>query len=191
MQSSAAKPRAVRFPAGTALVGCIASLAVLCTAPGAASAANPITSFSAGVLIDENTAAPLSSDYATQAGAHPDVAFTKFTLDTTQGSAEYVRVDLPAGLAVNPQAIPRCSASGTTLTTCAADTRVGRTKVTVATIPLVGKETVTGAVYNMTPTAGNPSDFAFQVTVGGLFTIRTDLVGGVRWYPSGGRPGDF
>lgn len=191
MQSSAAKPRAVRFPAGTALVGCIASLAVLCTAPGAASAANPITSFSAGVLIDENTAAPLSSDYATQAGAHPDVAFTKFTLDTTQGSAEYVRVDLPAGLAVNPQAIPRCSASGTTLNTCAADTRVGTTKVTVANIPLVGKETVTGAVYNMTPTAGNPSDFAFQVTVGGLFTIRTDLVGGVRWYPSGGRPGDF
>ncbi|HEV3034234.1 MAG TPA: hypothetical protein VGX72_05540 [Solirubrobacteraceae bacterium] len=160
-------------------------------APRQATAANFLTSFSAGVLVDENTANPQPSDYATQAGSHPDVAYTKFTLDTSQGSAEFVRVDLPAGLTVNPQAIPRCSASGTTLGSCASDTRVGTATVTIANVPIFGKQTVSGAVYNMTAPAGAPADFAFEVTVGALFTVRTDLVGGVRDYASNGQPGDF
>ncbi len=167
------------------------ALLLLALAPAGADATSLITSFSAGVLVDENTANPQNSDFATQAGSHPDVAFTKFTLDTSLGSAQDVRVDLPPGLAVNPQAIPRCSASGTTLSTCPSDTRVGTSTVTIANVPVLGKQTVSGAVYNMTPPSGAPSDFAFEVTVGVLFTVRTDLVGGVRWYPSNGRPGDF
>ncbi len=164
------------------------ALAGLGAGAGQASAAL-ITSFSAGVLNDENVANPQSSDYFTQAGGHPDVAYTKFTLNTSDSAAEFVRVDLPAGLTVNPQATPRCSSA--TVTSCPANTQVGTTKVTIANIPLIGKETVTGKVFSMTPEAGHPSDFAFEVTVGLLFTIRTDLVGGVRYYPSGGRPGDF
>ncbi len=164
------------------------ALALPAAAPAHASAAL-ITSFSAGVLNDENSANPQSADYYTQAGGHPDVAFTTFTLDTSQSAVEAVRVDLPAGLTVNPQATPRCSAA--TVTSCPASTQVGRTNVTVSNIPLIGKETVTGKVFNMTPTAGHPSDFAFEVTVGLLFTVRTDLIGGVRYYPSNGRPGDY
>ena len=167
------------------------TLVLLAGAPARASATSLITSFSAGVLVNENTANPQTSDYATQAGAHPDVAFTKFTLDTSLGSAESVRVDLPPGLSVNPQAIPRCSATGTTLNTCPASSRVGTSTVTIANIPLIGKQTVSGAVYNMTPPNGAPADYAFQVTVGALFTIRTDLLGGVRYYPSNGRPADY
>jgi hypothetical protein len=162
---------------------------MLLAAPGTALGAPLITSFTAGVLNDENTANPQPSDYFTQAGGHPQVAFTKFALDTAAGAAEEVRVDLPAGLAINPQATPRCSAA--TVNTCPANTRVGTTNVTIANIPLLGKQAVSGGVYNMTPAGGNPSDFAFEVTVAGLFTVRTDLVGGVRYYPSGGRPGDY
>ncbi len=167
------------------------TLLLLAGAPARASATSLISSFSAGVLVNENTANPQTSDYATQAGAHPDVAFTKFTLDTSLGSAESVRVDLPPGLSVNPQAIPHCSATGTTLNTCPSSSRVGTSTVTIANIPLIGKQTVSGAVYNMTPPNGAPADYAFQVTVGALFTIRTDLIGGVRYYPSNGRPADY
>ncbi len=175
---------AARLTAAAAL-----ALALLGAGGAAPAPAALITSFSAGVLNDENVANPQSADYFTQAGGHPDVAFTKFTLNTSDSPAEFVRVDLPAGLAVNPQATPRCSSA--TVTSCPANTQVGTTKVTIANIPLIGKETVTGKVFNMTPEAGHPSDFAFEVTVGLLFTVRTDLVGGVRYYPSGGRPGDF
>jgi hypothetical protein len=160
-------------------------------APTSASASNLITSFSAGVLVDENVANPETKDFATQAGSHPEVAYTKFTLDTSQGSGEEVRVDLPAGLSVNPQATPQCSAAGTTLGSCPASSRVGTATVTIANVPLLGKQTVSGAVYNMVPGAGHPSDFAFEVTVAALFTVRTDLIGGVRWHPSNEQPGDY
>src|SRR6185312_1256418 len=82
-----------------ALATALSALGVAGLAPGRASATPLITSFSAGVLNDENSANPQSSDYYTQAGGHPDVAFTKLSLDTSQSAAEAVRVDLPAGLA--------------------------------------------------------------------------------------------
>ncbi len=167
------------------------ALCLLLLAPAGALAATLITSFSAGVLVDENVAKPELADYATQAGSHPEVAFTKFTLNTALGSAEEVRVDLPPGLSVNPQATPRCSAAGTTLSSCPASSRVGTSTVTIANIPIFGKQTVSGAVYNMAPPGGAPADFAFEVTVAGLVTVRTDLVGGLRWHPSNGRPGDY
>jgi len=188
VQSSTSSRRRVRTPARISIAVAAVVLAVLAAAASPASGAL-ITSFSAGVLNDENVANPQASDYFTQAGGHPDVAFTEFTMNGSASPAEFVRVDLPAGLAVNPQATPRCSSA--TVNSCPANTQVGKTNVTISNIPLIGKETVTGKVFNMTPEAGHPSDFAFEVTVGLLFTVRTDLVGGVRYYPSGGRPGDF
>ena len=130
--------RRARLSAG---LGSAALAAALLSAAGATPASGAlITSFSAGVLNDENVANPQSSDYFTQAGGNPDVAFTKFTLNASAGAAEFVRVDLPAGLAVNPQATPRCSAA--TVNACPANTQVGTTHVTIANIPLIGKETV-------------------------------------------------
>jgi hypothetical protein len=172
----------------TLLVAAVLTPAAL---PARAAAASLITSFSAGVLVDENTANPKEADYATQAGSHPDVAFTKFSLNTTLGSAEAVRVDLPPGLSVNSEAVPQCSQSGTNLTSCPSDTQVGTATVTITKIPLAGTETLTGAVYNMVAPKGAPGDYAFQVSVLGLVAIRTDLIGGVRYYPSNGRAGDY
>ena len=173
------------------LVAALAALSLLC-APAGAAAANPlVTSFTAGVLVDGNTSNPQPADYATQAGSHPAVAFTNFTLNTGLGSAQDVRVDLPPGLSVNPQAIPRCSVSGSGLSSCPADTQVGTSTVQIANVPLLGTVSATGAVYNMTPPNGSPGDFAFTVTIAGLITIRTDLVAGLRYYPSNGQPGDY
>jgi hypothetical protein len=178
-----------RSRARFAIFALLAGLAAPASWTAQASAAPLITSFSAGVLNDENVANPQTSDFYTQAGGHPDVAYTKFALNAAAREAEFVRVDLPAGLTVNPQAVPRCSAAAPS--GCPSNTRVGTTNVTIANIPLVGKQTVTGAVYNMTPPGGAPSDFAFEVTVAALFTVRTDLIGGVRYYPSGGLPADY
>jgi hypothetical protein len=181
---------AMRARRASVALGLLLAIALLSlSVPPRAAATGLITSFTAGVLNDENTANPQASDYFTQAGGHPDAAFTKFTINTSDSAVEFVRVDLPAGLAVNPQAIPRCSAA--TVTSCPSDTQVGKTTVTISNIPVLGNQTVTGNVYNMTPSAGSPSDFAFEVTVGALLPIRTDLVGGVRYYPSNGRPADF
>ncbi len=99
VQSNTSARRRGRTAARLAAAAALA-LAGLGAAAGQASAAL-ITSFSAGVLNDENVANPQSSDYFTQAGGHPDVAFTKFTLNTSDSAAEFVRVDLPAGLTVN------------------------------------------------------------------------------------------
>src|SRR5947209_20543301 len=67
-----------------------AAVALAALAAGASSASGAlITSFSAGVLNDENVANPQSADYFTQAGGHPDVAYTKFTLNGSASAAEF------------------------------------------------------------------------------------------------------
>jgi hypothetical protein len=185
------------LPSVLATAGVIAAAGLALT-PGPAAAASLISGFKAGVLVNENTSNPEEKDYATQAGSHPDVAFTNFELNVGLGTAEFARTDLPAGLSVNPQAIPRCSASGSTLeSSCPADTQVGKAKVSV-NAPFHGPYVAEGKVYNMVPASGAPGDFAFEVhvTVCVLLicitkTPRTDLVAGVRYYPSGGQPGDY
>ena len=167
-------------------------LAGLCS-PSPAAAAPLITSFQAGVL---NTTSPsnppTSGQYATQAGSHPAEAITQFTVNTSLfNSLQDVRVDLPPGLVVNPQAIPQCNVSGSGLGACPSDTQVGTSTVTILNVPLFGTVQATGNVYNMVPSAGSPGDFAFSVTIAGIITIRSDLIAGVRWYPSNGQPADY
>ncbi len=162
-------------------------------APSPAAAASLITSFQAGVV---NTTSPsdppTSGQYATQAGSHPAEALTQFTVNTSLfDSLQDARVDLPPGLVVNPQAIPQCNVSGSGLGSCPSDTQVGTSTVTIINVPIFGNVQATGNVYNMVPPAGSPGDFAFSVTIAGLITIRTDLVAGVRWYPSNGQPADY
>ena len=147
-----------------------------------------ITKFEAGVLKDENVAAPKESDYATQAGSRPDVAFTKFTFATNLGAPTGLRVDLPPGLSVNPQAIPRCTESE--VSKCPKDTQVG-TNTIVLKVPFSGETSYTLPVYNVTPPNGAPGEFAFEVTVLGFITERVNLVAGLRYYPSNGQPGDY
>ena len=170
----------------------LATLLVGLAAPSGASAASLISGFSAGALVDTNTSSPASSDYDAQAGSHPDVLFANIGFDTSNfDSAKDIRVDLPAGLSVNPQAIPQCNSSATDVTSCPSDTEVGTDAATITNIPLFGSWSGTVDVYNMTPAAGTPGDFAFTLSIYGIITVRVDLVAGVRYYPSNGQPGDF
>jgi hypothetical protein len=177
------------------------ALALVLVLPASAGAANPlIQSFQAGVLntLTPTTPTPKPSEYATQAGSHPAEAVTQFTVDTTHfDSLQDVRVDLPPGLSVNPQAVPQCTDTSSNLN-CPANTQVGTSTVSILNINIlgvpIGPVNQTVPVYNMAPPAGAPGDFAFAVGVtvlGITVTIRTDAVAGVRWYPSNGRPADY
>jgi hypothetical protein len=121
---------------------------------------------------------------ATQAGSHPGDyevvslntnhmvrpnAYTAFTVD---GGLKDVRVDLPHGMVVNPQAVPECTETQLEVTFeeqenglgCPDDSMVGTISIrfsfsgtfTEGALPL----------YNMVPPAGAPAEFGFSFIEG-------------------------
>jgi len=109
-----------------------------------------------------------------QAAGHPQVGFTQFIVKHTEpapgleqpvGELKTVRVDLPVGLSVNPQATPRC-ATVTEPASCPADTRVGYSEVTASAlgVPIAPVEGVTKVpVFNMVPEEGQPALFGLEL----------------------------
>jgi len=125
--------------------------AVFCGAAPAAQAAFGVESFFAGnCKVSTCTPASTPSEYFTQAAGHPNFGISDFTLKTKEiapgafqpeGVVSKLRVDVPAGLSTNPQAIPMCSAEefnsmevkeGVFLeSACSESTRIGTNFVTV------------------------------------------------------------
>ena len=177
---------------------CLIGLAAAFGPLAASAHAGLIEKFQAGVLNGSGTIPnPPESEYDTAAASHPNIAFTYFTVNTgSYPATEYIRVDLPPGLSVNPQATPKCEATGTTLESkCSPSSRVGEAEVKVST--LLGELGAKGYVYNMKPPSGAPAEFSFEVTINALLivtTVRTNLIAGVRYYPIKEpveRPGDY
>jgi hypothetical protein len=109
-------------------------------------------SASAAVTLSGFTVQPST----TQAGAHPDVVITQeMTYDQADDDAKDAFVRLAAGLGGNPQNAGFCSATQFRADGCPADSRVGRVQAH-ALILLVGVD-VTGDVYNLRPTGGEPA----------------------------------
>jgi hypothetical protein len=147
-----------------------------------------IQAFSANVL--DSTGA----NY-TQAGGHPAVQITSFTLNTKPpgeafgggvgepdpiAAAKTVTVNLPPGFVGNPQATPQCTlgafdvVSGTTdETACPADSQVG--VATVRQGAASDSQQTNVLVYNLVPQAGYPAEFGFAP-----FGVPTVLFGAVR-----------
>jgi hypothetical protein len=132
---------------------------------------------------------------ATLAGSHP-AAYEPVSLDVNrkvnppgQGGSEVpdgdirnVRVDLPRGMVVNPQATEKCteaqletlSPDGTTGPACPAGSMIGVIKVMNSAGSTFGLGAV--ALYNMVPPAGAPAEFGFSFIEG----IYTHIEGFVR-----------
>jgi hypothetical protein len=120
-----------------------------------------------------------------QAGAHSD-ATTSFTLNTLpgdlpDGNLKDVKVDLPAGLVGNPQAIPQCPMSDLAIygilpfassPECPRDTMVGTVTLRFQPIPSILLNPVTLPVYNVAPQHGQPAAFAFNAI--GFAIVRLD-----------------
>lgn len=108
------------------------------------------------------------------AGAHPPVGFTQFIVkyepglvgpEHPIGELKNIRVDLPAGLSVNPQATPQCTTPDDP-GSCPANTQVGVAGVTTSLLgvpapPVAGLTEV--PVYNLVPEEGKPALFGLNL----------------------------
>ena len=130
-----------------------------------------------------------AGDPATQAGSHPRQLDTFFDLDTVPplgggvlpaASLKNLKVKLPPGLIVNPQATPvRCTEAqletpgpdiGTNIgPACPDASAVGTVSVTTATLGSHVTAAITAAVYNLVPPAGVPAAFGFEVSQGPIY----------------------
>ena len=111
------------------------------------------------------------SQFFEQTAGHPQVGFTQIIVKTKApgktpvGELKTVRVDLPVGLSVNPQATPQC-ATVTEPASCPSDTQVGYSEVTASALglPIPPAEGVTKVpVFNMAPEDGQPALFGFEL----------------------------
>ena len=187
---AASRRRALR----AALVLAIASAGSLAAAVPAP-AGFGLSKWEAGTCTSESCSAATPEQFYTTAAGHPPYGITDFAMNANgarepEGHVEFVRVDIPPGLAVDPLATPTCkfseleSPSG-----CPADSQIGKVKLTAhvgAEIPLLklkagivveppepGSE---ATVYNMEPPAGHPLDAAFKVSI---FETIVQIVGGI------------
>jgi len=125
-----------------------------------------------------------------QAAGHPQVGFTQFIVKHTTtepvppvkleepvGDIRTVRVDLPVGLSVNPQATPQCPQATfeTTPLSCPSGSNVG-TSYAVAALLGVKSPQLPATVYNIEPPAGEPARFGFNLLGNNVY-----LRAGVAW----------
>jgi hypothetical protein len=182
------------------LLGVLASAALFAGAlvPGAQAAFGP-ESFEAGTCVN-NTCTYSSveanhSEAFTQAAGHPPWGITSFKMKHSGNNVEgasvrRIRVDVPAGLAANPQApMPKCSVTQFNKEPkgCPTGSEVGTINMEAVAEPLglaqVPLPSLTGTVYNLEPPAGLPLDFGIAVEPAGelITPIRLFLEGHVDW----------
>ncbi len=110
-------------------------------------------------------------DFFHQAAGHPLAGGTDFEVNTDflaqpEGTLKQVRVDLPVGLNVNPQAVPQCPKATfeANHNLCAAS-RVGTSYVYSTIIPGVPLGPISFPVYNLEPDPGRPALFGFNANL--------------------------
>ncbi|HEX5762992.1 MAG TPA: hypothetical protein VFY04_07710 [Solirubrobacterales bacterium] len=117
-----------------------------------------------------------------EAAGHPPKGFTQFIVNTEAGpplgprpigDLRTIRVDLPVGLTVNPQATPQCDLgpqSEGDPATCPPNTQVGISEVTATHVDTGLTVTVPPVpVYNVVPKHGEPARFGFSVAGSKVF----------------------
>jgi hypothetical protein len=181
------------------LLGALASVALFVTAlvPAAQAAFGPET-FEAGTCINHTcTYASVEANHSeavTQAASHPAWGITKFTMKPSGSNPEEalrrIRVDVPPGLAADPQApMPKCSVAQfkSEPKGCPASSEVGTTEME-ATLEVVSGvpaalPTLSGIVYNLEAPAGLPLDFGIAIEPAGelVTPVHLFLEGHVDW----------
>ena len=162
---------------------------------GSASAAFGVSNWEAGTCksnVPECTYASDPSQFFTQAAGHPNIGLTDFTFNTSgaippltigtpEGAVKDVRVDLPEGLNVDPQATPQCpKATFESEPTACSASQVGISEVTSEVAGLqVGP--LPFPVYNLIPPDGRPALFGFTVGLPGIPIANVFLVADVEW----------
>jgi hypothetical protein len=166
----------------------VVSLAFVGVVVPAAQGAFGVSDFDAGTCAKDVEPSPQCTRDSTtdfffqQAAGHPPFGITDFSFNTTgllgtpDGAVKDVRVDLPPGLSVNPQAAPLCTTDQLAASACPAASRVG-TNYVQAVSPVL-PALITAPVYNIDPPPGVPAKFGFTVPITGDVIY---LTGGVAW----------
>ncbi len=123
----------------------------------------------------------------TQAAGHPPAGITTFEVnhkkvglaEEPEGALKRIRVDVPVGLAADPETLPKCKLAEFNANTCPANTQVGTTELTaydgVSDLPISGK------VYNLEQPEGFPLFFGIDTGVEPLVNVHIFLEGHVAW----------
>jgi hypothetical protein len=165
--------------------------------PAAQAAFGPET-FEAGTCVNHTcTYSSVEANHKeafTQAAGHPPWGITKFVMNHSGSSIEgssvrRIRVDVPPGLAANPEApLPKCSVAQFNKEPkgCPAGSVVGTTEMEAVAEPLgvpLSLPSLAGTVYNLEPPVGLPLDFGIAVEPAGelVTPIRLFLEGHVDW----------
>jgi hypothetical protein len=173
-----------------ALAGLLTAASVAVLAP-AAQASFGVTepNFEAGTCLVntcEYKGAP--SVFFTKAAGHPPWGITKFEMNHSGNNVEgaalkRIRVDVPPGLAANPEALPKCSQAQFKANTCPADSEVGTTELDAVAAETLLLKGLKGKVFNLEPPAGLPLDFGINIEPAGALTapVQLFLEGHVDW----------
>jgi hypothetical protein len=119
--------------------------------------------------------------YFEQAAGHPQWGFTQIIVKheapgkTPVGELKTVRVDLPVGLSVNPQATPQCRLVSfeASAASCPPTSAVGKS-IVVAAVLGVEMPPLEPTVYNVEPVEGEPARFGFELAGNEVF-LRADV----------------
>jgi hypothetical protein len=194
----------MRHAARIASLGVLASSALFAVAP-VAQADFGVSKWEAGTCkVATCTDAGSTADFYTQAAGHPNLGITDFEFKNKEalgllgpfkepeGNIGAVRVDLPPGLAVNPEATEKCAEAQLNALECPEGSQVGVDKATgtaALTSALPGvKTTVTEEfpVFNMVRKPGQPARFGVELKSATLALVGLQshlyLEGGISWH---------
>ncbi len=123
----------------------------------------------------------------TQAAGHPQYGLTTFELNSTSsglghepiGNVKRVRVDIPPGLAADPEALPACPVKTFEEDKCPAETEVGKDELTV--FVAAGDVPLSAPVYNLQQPSGLPLYFGIHASVPLVANEHIFLEGHVSW----------
>jgi hypothetical protein len=156
----------------------LASVLLLAFGAAVAQASFGVTeaNFEAGTCTTSScTYSSPSADFYTQAAGHPEWGITSFELNHSgaqpEGQLKRIRVDVPPGLAADPQApTPACSRAqfDSDPGGCPSSSKVGKVEM-VAYLEALGIDspTLTGTVYNLDEEANLPLLFGIDVEPAG------------------------
>ena len=164
---------------------CIGLIAFAAPAAHAAGSLG-VATWEAGTCTGSEASVPAECKYSnpgafyTQSAGHPPWGLTGFELSNSgaapNGSAlKRLRVDVPPGLAANPQALAVCSRAQFEANACPASTKAGFVSLKAyVEIPLVPQTlTLKGNVYNLPEEPGLP--LAFGIDVEGVAPLVEDV----------------
>ncbi len=145
--------------------------------------------FEAGTCFETScTYSSPHSAFYTQSAGHPPWGITKFELNHSGNNVEgaalkRIRVDVPPGLAANPEALPKCSQAQFRANSCPENTQVGTTELDAVAAETLLLSGLKGKVFNLEAPPGLPLDFGINIEPTGALTapVQLYLEGHVDW----------